>query len=565
MKRVQRWQKYWKLFLWLGPCLIIVGLFAAFVSGSWGPLPVGILLAGVVLLGLWLLFQGQLVEEGQAARWWGKRSTQVGTNAAIATLAVIVLLGLINFLGVRYSARVDLTENQQFTLAPQSQQVVTALEDPVKVWIFDRQPQPLDQELLKNYQRYGKNLTFEYVDPDRRSGLARDFGIQSVGDVYLEAGERRQFLQNIQNERLSESKLTTSLEQITSGEQSKVYFLQGHGERPLNAPEASLSQAVQALEDKNFVSAPLDLVKQGKVPDDASVVVITSPQQALFEGELKALQDFLKSGGGLLVMIDPNTDPGLNDLLKQWGILLDDRIAINNSTQQVVGLGPGAVLVSEYGDHPITQEFESKYSFYPLARPLQIEDVLGVEATPLLITDNSTWAVENTGEAEVQLDPETDQRGPLTLGVAASRSQPDAAAKPEASPSPSPEETASPNDEAASPEASPEETPEANAEEATEEEAKADQPPEARLVVIGNSSFTLDGFFNQQLNGDVFLNAISWLGQREDDALSIRPKEPTDRRIVMNPQQSRLLGLMALIVVPLIGFGTAIAAWWRRR
>ena len=230
-----------------------------------------------------------------------------------------------------------------------------------------------------------------------------------------------------------------------------------------------------------------------------------------------------------------------------------------------MGLGPGAVLVSEYGDHPITQEFESKYSFYPLARPLQIEDVLGVEATPLLITDNSTWAVENTGEAEVQLDPATDQRGPLTLGVAASRSQPDAAAKPEASPSPSPEETASPNDEAASPEASPEETPEANAEEATEEEAKADQPPEARLVVIGNSSFTLDGFFNQQLNGDVFLNAISWLGQREDDALSIRPKDPTDRRIVMNPQQSRLLGLMALLVVPLIGFGTAIAAWWRRR
>jgi ABC-type uncharacterized transport system involved in gliding motility auxiliary subunit len=88
----------------------------------------------------------------------GRRSTQVGTNAIIATLAMLVILGLINFLGVRYAQRVDLTENQLFTLSPLSQRVVRNLQQPVKVWLFDPKPNPADQELLKNYRRYGSKL-----------------------------------------------------------------------------------------------------------------------------------------------------------------------------------------------------------------------------------------------------------------------------------------------------------------------------------------------------------------------------------------------------------------------
>ena len=281
MKRIQRWQKYWKSLAWLGPALIIMGLSAAYISGEFSPLPLSILIAGVVLLGIWLLFQGQLVEEQQARRWWGKRSTQVGTNAVAATLSVLIVLGLVNFLSVRYSKRVDFTENQLFSLAPQSQQMVQSLEKPVKVWIFDRasRSMDIDKALLENYRRYGNQFSFEYVDPDRKRALTQDFGVQNNGDVYLESGDRRQFLQNLSSDgRLSEAKLTAALGQITSDQESKIYFLQGHGERSLTAAEGSLSQAVQTLEDKNYISEPLKLIDQGgKLPPDAAVIVVAGP------------------------------------------------------------------------------------------------------------------------------------------------------------------------------------------------------------------------------------------------------------------------------------------------
>jgi ABC-type uncharacterized transport system involved in gliding motility auxiliary subunit len=88
---------------------------------------------------------------------------------------------------------------------------------------------------------------------------------------------------------------------------------------------------------------------------------------------------------------------------------------------------------------------------------------------------------------------------------------------------------------------------------------------EARLVVYGNSNFATDGWFEQQLNSDVFLNSISWLSNRDDQALSIRPKEQKNRRINLKPEQARILGWTALLIMPLIGFTTAGVIWWRRR
>jgi ABC-type uncharacterized transport system involved in gliding motility auxiliary subunit len=117
------------------------------------------------------------------------------------------------------------------------------------------------------------------------------------------------------------------------------------------------------------------------------------------------------------------------------------------------------------------------------------------------------------------------------------------------------------------------EPPEAGAEDSVPE-AEADTaeletddaaPEESRLVVIGNSSFASDGLFEQQLNGDVFLNSVSWLGEAGDDALSIRPKAVTDRRILITPQQQMGLGIFSLLLLPLSGIALAVVMWLRRR
>ncbi|MFM7438878.1 MAG: ABC transporter, partial [Snowella sp.] len=126
-----------------GLILAIAGLVAGFLSKTWSPLYVGLLIGGSLLLLVWLIY---LFISAQG--FWQRRSTQAGTNALISTLSLVAILGLINFLVVRYSHPIDLTENQLFTLSTQSQEIVERLQQPVKVIIFDRQPNSTDKDLL---------------------------------------------------------------------------------------------------------------------------------------------------------------------------------------------------------------------------------------------------------------------------------------------------------------------------------------------------------------------------------------------------------------------------------
>ncbi|MEH2194586.1 MAG: Gldg family protein [Nostoc sp.] len=578
-------KKLWKYLFWLGPFLIAVGLTVGLVSEKWGLIPLAFLITGIAISGLGIIWQSY------ETNWWKRRSTQAGTNALVATLAVLAILGLINFLGTRYHLRADLTESQLFTLAPQSRQLVSVLPQPVKVWVFDINQNTQDRELLENYQRQSSKFKYEYIDPQARPGLAEKFGVKDYGEVYLESGDKRQLVQTVnQNERLSEIRLTSRLQQLTNSTTAKVYLLQGHGERQLSAAKGAISQAVQGLGDKNFTTSPLNLGETSKVPEDAAVVIVAGPKRGLFEGEVKALQDYLNHGGNLLLMIDPNTDPKLNSLLEEWGIRLDNRLAVDVSGESVVGLGPAAPLVTEYGQHPITKDFGNGNSFYPISRPLEITSVPGVQATPLLRTKPypKSWAESDLQSEKLEFNEGKDLKGPLTLGVALTRKQaaksasiPQAAPTPSPLPSPTTQNKTSPTPSASrkTPQASPlpslttkgkaipTPTPAATASPtpSSPSSPSSQTTTESRLVVLGNSSFATDGLFQQQLNGDVFLNSVTWLSQQDQQPLSIRPKEPKNRRITLTTTQGNLLILSSLLVLPLIGFAIAVLIWWKRR
>jgi ABC-type uncharacterized transport system involved in gliding motility auxiliary subunit len=98
-----------------------------------------------------------------------------------------------------------------------------------------------------------------------------------------------------------------------------------------------------------------------------------------------------------------------------------------------------------------------------------------------------------------------------------------------------------------------------------EPEAASSAPkPETRLVVFGDSDFASNMLFGAGGNRDLFMNTIGWLSQQEN-LISIRPKEPTDRRLTMTAGQQNAIVLFSLFVVPLAIFGTGVYTWWRRR
>lgn len=572
--------KWLKFLTWPGLACATAGLVAGSLSG-WQLVPTALLIFGIGLLLLGLSFSGQT-----AGAFWQQRSTQTGTNAVVATIAMLVILGLVNFLAVQSAVRYDLTETQLFTLAPATQQVVQNLDAPVRVVIFDSVQNPQDVQLLESYRDESSSFDFEYVDPLANPRMAEAFGATQPGMVFLEVGDDRRFLQTVGNvanaqqapgtaETLSEQELTNALAQVGSDRTLSVYFMQGHGEPPIDGSEAGFAEAAQSLTAQNYQVAPLNLVEAETIPEDANVIVVAGPAQEFFPAEVDALADFLNSGGGVMLMLDPRSDAGLNTLLDDWGVILDDRLVLDTSgAGQYVGLGPAAPIVTNYGDHPITQELGDGRSFYPLARPVESRDLPDTETAPLLLTDPQSRAEAISDEGDLAFDPNAPPEGPYVLGVALSRAAeaaPAAATEPTDDPdaAAADEPEAAAEDPAASSATEPTTEAEADgaesADAATTEESADPAAAESRLVVIGNSTFAVDGSFNQQLNGDVFLNSVNWLGQEADATLSIRPKTVTDRRLQMTNQQGWGLGIFSLLVLPLTGLALAILMALRRR
>jgi ABC-type uncharacterized transport system involved in gliding motility auxiliary subunit len=533
MKNIIIYWQYLKHGVWLGIVLLIMGITAGVVSGDWIPVPVGLIIAGAGVVGIWLVVSGlvadQVVQAGEQGEVRGDRASWAtlgrnfnylnGGNALVATISVVVILLLVNFLAFRYSLRLDLTENQIFSLSPQSQAVVQKLQQPVKIWVFENNPNPADRELLENYRRQGTEFSYEFVDPELRLSVAEQFKVQSIGEVHIEAGTRRKLLQVVNDQqRLSESSITNGIELIQSNRTPKVYFLQGHGEASLTATERGLSQLNEALGQKNYEVSPLTLAAATAIPPEAEIIVIAGAKRNLLPEEAQALKTYLEAGGNLLILLEARTSTGLDELFRDWGIVLDNRVAIDGSGNgRLIGLGAATSLVTTYGNHPITKDLGTGISLFPLARSIELQPVTGVTQTPLVITNEKSWAEANPEQQPLVFDQATDKLGPLNLAVALSRPAPSSSAK------------------------------------------------ESRLVIFGNATFATNGWFEQQLNGDLILNAIGWLGQQDNQALSIRPKSAANRRIILNPFQYLLLGWTALVIIPLVGFTTAGVLWWRRR
>jgi ABC-type uncharacterized transport system involved in gliding motility auxiliary subunit len=518
---------------WVGLGLMIAGGSASLISGTWSPVGIGLVIAGLVAIALWLILRG-LSASDSSSPWWRQRSVQSGTNALLTTIAVFVILGGLNFLSVRIPGQIDFTENQQFSLAPQTKQLIKTLKQPLKVRVFSNQPIPAQTALLEQYRRQNPDrLSFEFIDPQAQPGLAEKYKVRTVGEVVLETGDRTKTLEG----ELSETNLTPAVASLLRDRKSNAYILQGHREAPINGGQGNLDAVVTELKKRDFNVNVLNLLAQKQIPTDADVLVIAGPKQVYLDSEVKLLQDYLKGGKSLLLMLDPAVKTGLDPLLKDWGIALDNRVVVDASgSGQLLGLGPAIPLVAEYGAHPITKDFGNGPSFFPLAQAVTVTPPSAEEkVTELIKTSPQSWAEADSKQEKLQFDPARDRKGPLALGVAITRTF-------EAAPTP------------------------------TDKNAKpgAAQPPQAskaqaKLVVFGDSDFA--SVSNPQvLNSDLFLNSVTWLGSGEDDpSLSIRPKEIKDRRIELSPTNSRILILAGLGFLPLAAFGSGAYLWWRRR
>ncbi|MFQ6673918.1 MAG: hypothetical protein ACE5GH_03925 [Fidelibacterota bacterium] len=64
------------------------------------------------------------------------RKTRVGTNTAVAIILILGIVGLVNYLSVRHSWRLDTTSQREFSLSDQTIKILTNMKAEVTLTAF---------------------------------------------------------------------------------------------------------------------------------------------------------------------------------------------------------------------------------------------------------------------------------------------------------------------------------------------------------------------------------------------------------------------------------------------
>ena len=440
-----------------------------------------------------------------------------GATAGLYTILVIAVLALVNYLGVRFNKPVDLTSNKRFTLSQETAKVVGNLKEDATITYFDLS-RNFDQSrgILDRYRNLSSKIHIQYIDLRTQPMRAREYGVRYQGTAFVEEGGRREEAKS-----LDEQGITGAFLKISKGVR-KVCFVSGSREHPIDQTDGEgLSAFKTLLERDNYQVQAVTLLDKSQVPADCKVTVVAGPKADYTNNEVTALKSYVEGGGRAMFLLDPPLDfrgdhiaenTGLLNLLESWGVTVDKDLVLEDSPVSQI-YGPQSPLVNRYEAHPIVSDLGQNYTIFPIVRSLQVKTVGKSTVAKLFSTGDQAVATTNLTSGKVSMADPNNKKGPFILGAVGNY------------------DTGKPNE-------------------------------GGRFVVVGCSTFLANDTITTALNRDLALNAINWLSS-DEDLISIRPKEPEDRRL--DPKGLSIFAYSDILAFPLLIIVGGIAVFMKRR
>lgn len=245
----------------------------------------------------------------------------------LQTALWIAIAVVVNHAASARFLRVDLTEDQAYTLSPTARDVMRRLERPLvaRMYFTGGLEAPYNnhratvQEALEELRAYSNGrMEIVVIDPDSPADVeeAQRFGIQPIQYRYRSReraelkqvfmgvsfvyGDRQEVVDPITNLAVLEYELVRAVHTLTTPAEDRkvVAYLQGNGEPDLTQfpPDNPMGQLRDRLAQQ-YTLRPLVLGGDTGVPEDVDAVLVVGPQQAVPDRVQYQLDQYLMTGG----------------------------------------------------------------------------------------------------------------------------------------------------------------------------------------------------------------------------------------------------------------------------
>jgi hypothetical protein len=470
------------------------------------------------------------------------RRVRAATIAGATLAFAASYVGLFAYAAGELDMKVDFSYFRTARPGESTKNIAKSLNEPLEITAFFPQLNEVGDEVkgyLTELSAAAPQVQVKFQDRLLVPALAKELKVTQDGVLVLKRGDSRETLSVGAEMKNAQNKLKTldadfqkSLLKVMRS-QRVAYFTVGHGElNEQTGPEAqtegrSTKNLRRLLESQNYAVKDLGLPQglAANVPEDATIVFVLGPSQAVSPAEVDSLKRYLDKGGRLVMALDPDFKVDLAPLAAIAGLTWKPALLATDDPRHFYPLRHND------SDHVIliTNRFSSHASVSSLSKISQRTAVVLRGAAALDKAEGATQKVDFAVRALPEtfadengnfvFDKDTEKRN--AYGLAAAVSKP------------------------------------------TGEKDKDGKDKEARAFVIGDADALGDAAVGDTPNGLLALDVIRWLGGDESFLGGITSAE--DVKIEHTKQKDTVWFYGTIFAVPLMVLGVGYFTTQRRR
>jgi ABC-2 type transport system permease protein len=290
---------------------------------------------------------------------------------SVTLTLVLVAIIICTYLVINFAVEkanitdIDLTKEKLYSISQETKDKLRNLDTDITISIYNMYSSV--EDIVNQYARLNEHIKVEKVENLlSKTQWKTDYGVEDTDEFIVISTKNREKLlksyelytmdySTYQQIDITEEKVTNAILDVTTKVKPKICFLTGH-----NMYADAYFQYLQNafIEEANEVEQ-LNLITAGKVPEDCKVLVITALKEDIKEIERDRLLDYIKKGGEILLLLDPNLEnvklPNFQKILDEYGISNSTGVILEGDANKMVSGASNFVIATINNNSSITK------------------------------------------------------------------------------------------------------------------------------------------------------------------------------------------------------------------
>ncbi len=337
------------------------------------------------------------------------------SSVILILVAIIILNAIVAVLATKVNLKLDLTKDNILSFSETTEKIIDELDTDINIISLipesdnGREMVQID-EVLKRYDLASDKISYKRVNTKSNPNILSKYqsngkALESDYNIIFEAEGRMHSVVDVNdlllvskrndiylsNALFAEQYFSSAIVKVTKGSDITAYVSTGHGEK---FDEKIFSTYI--LPGSGYEFKEINFANDS-IPEDADMIILASPQNDYSADEIDKIDSYLKNGGDIQIIADPDGAElsNLYAYMNEWGVSFGYGVAAEDDSDKYSRYKTNIIATIPQNDITGSMGINNQNNIFYYARPINAKETVGVSVTPLATTGENGYIKQN--------------------------------------------------------------------------------------------------------------------------------------------------------------------------